>query len=74
MSGKVINFSEKLEEKREADKVVDLSEYREKRKNQGMRYEEFERKYMKNSLKKEFGEDIIDLFNKNREDLPDDLA
>jgi hypothetical protein len=74
MSGKVINFNEKLEEKREAEKVVDLHEYREKRKTKGMSYEEFDRKYMKNSLRKEFGDDIIDLFNKDRDELPDDLA
>lgn len=74
MSGKIINFQEKREEKLEKDKIVYLDEYRNKRKTSGMSEREFKSKYMKDSLRDLYGDKIIDLFNKNPDDFPDEPA
>lgn len=56
--GKLLKFKKKEEN------VISLCSYRKKKKKNGMSEKEFNKKYMKNSLKNVYGDHILDFFNK----------
>jgi len=64
----LINLDKKRKEKIQESKVVSLDDYRKKKREQGMTEQEFNQKYMKNSIVSLYGKDAMNIFNIKKKD------